>query len=149
MELRHATLLVLGLLLQGCGPLPGDVSPGAKTGEEDQGPFPPTLQAIQENVFDPICTECHAGNSPLGGLSLDDVQTSYDSLVDVDARREPFKRVAPGDPDNSYIIHKLEGTQQQGARMPKGQEPLDQATIDVIRKWIENGALLEEPEPGP
>ncbi len=46
----------------------------------------------------------------------------------------------PGDPNNSYIIHKLEGTQTVGARMPFGLPPLSQAQIDQVRAWIQAGA---------
>ena len=47
--------------------------------------------------------------------------------------------VAPGDPDNSYLIQKLEGT-APGAQMPFGGTPLDPAIISNIRTWISNGA---------
>ena len=44
------------------------------------------------------------------------------------------------DPDNSYLIHKLEGTQAVGIQMPPAG-PLQQAIIDDIRQWIDDGAL--------
>ncbi len=56
-------------------------------------------------------------------------------------RAPPGGRVAAGDSDNSYLIHKLEGTATVGARMPQGGPFLDQATIDAIRTWIDQGAL--------
>jgi hypothetical protein len=50
-------------------------------------------------------------------------------------------RVKPGDPDNSYMVHKIEGLAGiVGGRMPLGQTPLPQTTIDAIRQWIANGA---------
>jgi hypothetical protein len=53
-------------------------------------------------------------------------------------------RVAPGDPDNSYIIQKLEGHAAVGAQMPFGcpttQPCLTTDTIAFIRQWITNGA---------
>ncbi len=49
-------------------------------------------------------------------------------------------RVEPGDPDNSYLIHKLEGTQAVGDRMPQGGPFLDEETIGDIRQWIADGA---------
>jgi hypothetical protein len=48
--------------------------------------------------------------------------------------------VRPGDPDASYLIQKLEGRAAVGARMPLGAPALPQATIDVIRQWITQGA---------
>jgi hypothetical protein len=51
-------------------------------------------------------------------------------------------RVAPGDPDNSYIIHKLEGRADiVGLRMPRGTGPfLTDGQLLVLRRWIELGA---------
>jgi hypothetical protein len=49
-------------------------------------------------------------------------------------------RVVPGDPNNSYIIQKLEGHAAVGAQMPFGGPPLDAAVIAVIRQWITDGA---------
>jgi hypothetical protein len=51
-----------------------------------------------------------------------------------------LRRVSPGNPDTSYLIQKLEGHAAVGGQMPLGQTPLPQATIDVIRMWIANGA---------
>jgi methionine-rich copper-binding protein CopC len=49
--------------------------------------------------------------------------------------------VKAGDPNNSYIIIKLtNGAGIVGSQMPLGENPLPQATIDVIRQWITNGA---------
>lgn len=50
-------------------------------------------------------------------------------------------RVNPNDPDNSYLIHKVQGTPGiSGAQMPFGGPPLSQSTIDQIRSWISSGA---------
>ena len=51
-------------------------------------------------------------------------------------------RVIPGDPDNSYLIHKLEGRQGiVGERMPRTSGPfLTEGQISVISRWIEIGA---------
>jgi len=40
----------------------------------------------------------------------------------------------PGDPDASFIIQKLDGTQTVGARMPDGGPYLTTAKINVIRQ---------------
>jgi hypothetical protein len=107
----------------------------------------PTLESIQNNVFTPICSACHSGptsgmESDLpSGMDLSDVTASFNSLVNVASLEVPaLFRVDPGDPDNSYLIHKLEGTQAVGAQMPDGGPFLPQDTIDVIRDWIQQGA---------
>ena len=75
------------------------------------------------------------------GLKLD-AANSYAMLVGVDSIEQPdILRVAPFDPDNSYIIMKLEGAAGiSGSPMPLNPPPLDPAYIQVIRQWIENGA---------
>jgi len=48
--------------------------------------------------------------------------------------------VVPGDPDASYVIHKLEGTGICGMRMPRGRPALSAGDIGTIRTWIAEGA---------
>jgi hypothetical protein len=113
---------------------PLDESPGP------DGPLVADFDSIQEHVFTPICTVCHAGGSAPQGLRLD-AASSYDSLVGVPSSEVPsLARVEPGDPDGSYLVQKLEGNASVGERMPRGGPYLDQATIAVIRQWITDGA---------
>lgn len=104
------------------------------------GTLTPDLQSIQDNVFTPICTACHAGANAPVGLRLD-AANSYNMLVGIPSVEVPsVQRVAPGNPNNSYIIHKLEGTAAVGAQMPFGGPALPASTIQVIRQWIAAGA---------
>jgi uncharacterized protein (TIGR03118 family) len=105
-----------------------------------------TLSQLQATVFTPICSVCHNGSAPPGGLlpgsmDLRDGQT-HGSLVGVQSQEVPgLMRVAPGDPEQSYVIHKLEGRAGiVGDRMPFGGPFLDDATIDQVRSWIASGA---------
>ena len=113
-------------------------------GGADSGALQATHTSIQEHVFTPICTVCHAGGGAPQGLRLD-ASNSYAMLVGVPSVEVPgVLRVAPGRPDDSYIVQKIEGHAAVGARMPYGGPYLDDATIAVIRQWIAAGAL-----PGP
>lgn len=118
------------------------------------GPTPnltPTFSSIQNEIFNTTdssgrlaCINCHnaAGAAFTAGLNLT-AAVSYNNLVGVTSRqRPPILRVSPGDPDNSYFIHKLEGSQGiVGTRMPRGTGPfLTDGQILVIRRWIELGA---------
>jgi hypothetical protein len=105
------------------------------------GPITADFQSIQENVFTPICSKCHIGGGAPYGLQLDAAH-SYNLLVGVPSVEQPaLLRVKMGDPDNSYMVHKIEGLQGiTGGQMPLGETPLPQATIDAIRQWITNGA---------
>jgi hypothetical protein len=108
----------------------------------DAGPLPlvPTFASIQQNVFTPMCTRCHAGAAAPTGLRLDEA-SSYAMLVNVASVEVPgLRRIRPGDPDLSYLVQKIEGRAAVGGRMPLNSPPLPQATIDVIRQWVRDGA---------
>jgi hypothetical protein len=109
----------------------------------------PTLLSIQDNVFTPVCAGCHSGPTSNNeddlpsAMDLTSLTMSFMSLVGVASLEDGnFERVEAGNPDDSYLIQKLEGTASVGAQMPPGGTPLDQATIDVIRQWISDGASM-------
>lgn len=109
------------------------------------GPTPnlqPTLSSIQREILTPRCAGCHTGAGRFlpAVMNLTD-GNSYNSLVGVPSIERPAEmRVVPGDPDNSYLIKKLEGVGISGARMPFNGTPLTDGQILVIRRWIEIGA---------
>ena len=139
-----------GLALDGefAGTLPsGDGSEGGDfVAEFEVQGLQPSLESIQANVFAVSCalSGCHSG--PAGGslpqsMDLTSADASFANLVGVTSVQDPpTLRVAPGDADGSYLVHKLEGTAAVGGRMPAASPPLDPATIDVIRAWIDSGA---------
>jgi len=139
-----ATALVVALAATGCDEKLSSIT----------GPTPnlePTLSSIQREIFETTdssgrlaCTGCHSniGRNPSGGLVLLS-GSAYANLVGVASTGKPGAvRVIPGDPENSYIVHKLEGrTTIAGVRMPRGNGPfLTEGQILVIKRWISNGA---------
>jgi hypothetical protein len=143
--LRAAIVIVfLGIAATGCD----------ESLETLAGPTPnltPTFSSIQRDIFEaddssgrPACSSCH---NPNGGafrqVGLDmSTAGSFDSLVGVSSREKPgVLRIVPGDPENSYLLHKLEGrTDIIGARMPNRGPYLSDGQIAIIRRWIELGA---------
>jgi hypothetical protein len=118
------------------------------------GPTPsltPTFASIQHEIFESTdssgraaCTNCHTdtGRVPTGGMNLNH-GVAYDQLVNVPVHGKPGAiRVIPGDPDNSYLIQKLEGAAGiVGRRMPFSGPPyMTDGQILVIRRWIAIGA---------
>jgi hypothetical protein len=105
-----------------------------------------SLDALQASVFTPSCavSGCHtgpAGGNLPAGLDLSSADASFTNLVGVaSVQQATLLRVAAGDPDNSYLVQKLEGTAASGGRMPLGAGALDQALINDIRQWITDGA---------
>ena len=70
---------------------------------------------------------------------------SFEEMVNVASLDIPdLLLVKPSDPDSSYLIWKIEGTQPiEGQRMPRGPgaTPLTTTQVSVIRQWISDGAL--------
>ena len=100
----------------------------------DEG-FPYTTAELQGR-FDRICAGCHGG---AGGLVLrPDFQTN---TVNVRSGQAPaLDRIEPGNPDMSYLYHKLRGTQRDvggaGSRMPLGGGFWADWEIERLRLWI-------------
>jgi hypothetical protein len=141
-RLGLAVLLVTLLGIVGCDEPLSDLT----------GPTPnlePTFSSIQQEIFSsgdssgrPACTNCHnAVGSRFNGLDLT-AAVAYANLVNVPSRfRSGATRVIPNDPENSYLIHKLEGRAAiTGVRMPLGGPYLTSGQILVIQRWIEIGA---------
>jgi hypothetical protein len=109
-----------------------------------------TLAEIQRTIFATSCAVifCHNAEAPLtNNLSLANEQTSFDELVGVDpfnasARQAGYKLVDPGNPDNSFLVVKVEGPPsfEFGSQMPFGAQPLSAAQIQLIRDWVAAGA---------
>ena len=140
----HVAAALCLAALVGCGGGNGEGldGNGRPIGSGDAGTTPLTADfaSIQAHVFTPICTVCHAGAGAPQGLRLDATH-SHALLVGVPSTEvSSVLRVAPGRPDASYVIQKLEGHAAVGARMPLGGPYLDTPTIAVIRQWITDGA---------
>jgi hypothetical protein len=106
------------------------------------GGFGANFSEIQANVFTPNCatSNCHAGANLQAGLDLS-AASSYAMLVGVASTQSAgVQRVNPGNPNNSYLIQKLEGAGASGSRMPPSG-PMPQSEIDTIRQWITDGAI--------
>jgi hypothetical protein len=85
------------------------------------------------------CTGCHGGS---GGLNLG-AAVSYGNLVNATANAcNPSQRVTPGDPDNSVLIRKMQGT-SCGSRMPQNNPAFfdtNPGLVIRVRSWILAGA---------
>lgn len=138
--------LAAGLMCAGCDEKLSSIT----------GPTPdlePTFRSIQQNIFAAAdssgrvaCNGCHtsAGRTPAAGLDLAGAN-AHGQLVGVTSNaKSGAVRVIPGDPANSYLIHKLEGRSDiVGLRMPRGAAGpfLTEGQVRVIKRWIELGAL--------
>ena len=117
------------------------------------GPTPslePTFSSVQSQIFESTdvagrqaCVNCHTnvGRNPSGGLNLVH-SLAYDQIVNVPSARKPGAiRIIPGDPENSYLVQKLEGRAGiVGNRMPNGGPFLTDGQVLILKRWIALGA---------
>ena len=155
MILLLAFTLLPVLTVHGCA---GDGSALVDDVFEDEPQCPPddlggapTLGDVQQQVFDPLCVFCHQEGG-FGPFSLEEGQ-SFGSLVNVPSvcdipscQGQPM--VIPCHPDDSYLVWKIEADPRiEGVPMPFGTPGLADAVgngqelIDLVRAWIEAGAL--------
>jgi hypothetical protein len=115
-------------------------------------PLEPTYTSIYQNILFPLCgASCHNPADParfgLALLDLSDKDESYTNLVNapavgVSCEETGRMQVVPGDPENSLLVQKLFLSPDLcGDPMPQGAALLPTETVDVVRAWIDNGAM--------
>ena len=101
-----------------------------------------SFAAVVQPIFDRDCATagCHSAGSAAGGLDLA-AGSAFDNIVGVPSIQQPgLDQVTPGDPDNSYLMRKIENTPGIfGGQMPIAS-PLTPAEKASVRTWILEGA---------
>ncbi|MBI3181591.1 MAG: hypothetical protein HYZ28_05570 [Myxococcales bacterium] len=130
------------MLSLGCGP-------GPKVGEpvDPEPPVEATFSSISEGILQRTCavSGCHVGDPPpRAPMSLESGR-AYGALVGVASMQAPrLMRIAPGDPEKSYLLYKLRGSASSvggiATRMPLGRQALPEQEISAIQEWIAKGA---------
>jgi len=142
---RSALPAAFAVLAAGC-PLPPQ---GHRT--ENAGSPPVDREIVSygfdiQPIFDKNCVVCHRkdglGESAGIPLHLNSGQARLDLIDQPSVRNPNLILVLPGDPDNSLLYQKVsQDLPPVGFRMPLFDEPLSDVEIDLIRRWIEQGAL--------
>ncbi len=111
-------------------------------GAQEKPPAPDAGKVSFDRQVRPIlqarCLGCHQPAKDKGKY----VMTSHDRLLAGGDSKE--KAVVPGRPEASHLVRMI--TPENGeAEMPKDGKPLAAAEIDLIRRWIAEGALDDTP----
>ncbi len=113
-----------------------DSSPGSATGSSTV-----SYSQVQALFTSAGCQGCHPIVNPTIDLSPGN---SYASLVNQPALEDPnYAYLVAGDPEKSFLYLKIAGfghAAQIGGRMPFGKPPLSHAQVDLLRRWIMQGA---------
>jgi len=134
--------------------LPPDGTPRTPTATRTAAPAtatpaPATLAEIQDEIFTPRCATqfCHSQQVRAGGLVLEagasGAQMVGVASTNAAALGQGLLRVAPGDPDASFLMIKIlgPGDAALGSRMPFGGAALTAAETAAVRSWIAAGAV--------
>jgi hypothetical protein len=93
-------------------------------------------------ILNENCVACHQSGSAERGLVLE-AGKAYQNIVNIRSKESKLNLITPGQPDQSYLLHKLSGTQKKvagsGEQMPLG-DPLPPAKVLVVQRWIAAGA---------
>ncbi len=119
-------------------------SSGTAAGSDTTGPTGASFEATVHPIITANCS-CHLANVHPTGLTMAEADQAYGNLVSVDSGQNPgMARVEPGDPDNSYMWHKINGTHMKvggiGGQMPLMMTPLGETDLATIETWIVEGA---------
>jgi hypothetical protein len=91
-----------------------------------------TYQEHVSTIFRSRCGSCHNPDKQKGGLNLDNFGSAMQG-------GGSGKVIEPGDPDSSTLV--LVISHKEEPKMPPNSPKIPDAEIDLIRKWIEGGAL--------
>ncbi len=147
--LRRASITrasLVALLIMGCCHVVTRCCPDAASsdgGIGDGAPaIMPQLSALQEELLDKHCvTDCHEGINAASDLELARDRTYLDLVNRASQQLTGQIRVVPGNPEDSYLIKKMEGSQGiVGVQMPRLAPPRPQGETDALRVWITRGA---------
>lgn len=146
-------MIVISMGISACGDSPTEPTDPNHEDDHDHeheemerppGELMPTLSSIQSLVFNHSCVSHHGLDDAAAGLNLAEGH-SFKNIVNVRSTQVMLDLVRPGDAENSYLVHKLEGREGiMGKQMPIGGTPLTAADIGVIKQWINNGAKEHE-----
>jgi hypothetical protein len=90
-----------------------------------------------------VCVTCHYEGAP----DPPDLTQPFDPIVGIVGVKSTFRAdlelVKPGEPDESFLVHKLEAfaaSSEVGAPMPYRYRPLNTHEVELLRQWIVEGA---------
>jgi WD40 repeat protein len=90
-------------------------------------------------IFQQHCQGCHQPAKPQGGY----VMTGHADLFKKSEKDKPG--VVPGKPEQSSVVEQIVAKPGKKPAMPRGQAPLGNRDVEVIRKWIAQGARDDTP----
>src|SRR4051794_39631874 len=114
----------------------------AAGGEADKPPAsdaPVSYYKQIRPIFQAHCQGCHQPAKPGGGY----VMTAFDRMLA--GGKSKASAIVPQKPDESFLVDQI--TPEGGkAEMPRGEKPLNEAEIELVKRWIAQGAVDDTPQ---
>lgn len=98
--------------------------------------------AIQNEIFNTTCINCHGGSSHAAGQLNLTGGKSFGQLVNmVSVKDESLKRVTPGNHEESVLWVILSSNASASWKYDHSVEIVAQEKLNLIKDWIDNGAV--------
>ncbi len=84
------------------------------------------------------CWNCHSNEKQVkGSLALDDLEEMGEFQI------KEFSLIKPGNPEESDFLLRMTMDQNESDFMPRKAGPLPKKELDLIEKWIREGAIVD------
>ena len=103
---------------------------------------PPEPVSFSRDIAPIMAMHCNICHGEAGGIST----RSYSEIM---LGGNLGKVIVPGNADASLLLHFIDGRRGEKQRMPKEGRPLSSVQMDLIRRWIGEGAHDDALSPAP
>ena len=134
--MRTLTLIAMVFCLTACEAEVADGDDSGGSGDNDTEVEGLTASDVQP-IFDDNCVSCH-NDQDFSGTGSD--YTDISTMVGNELSGGGGEYVVAGDAASSEIVARISRDAGTGGAMPQGGPALDQADIDAIVDWINDGA---------
>jgi len=128
-------ILAAALLISAVGPRATQAEEPARPADATQVSYYKQIRPI----FQAQCQGCHQPAKDSGGY----VMTAFDQMLA--GGESEMRAIVPGKPADSYLLELIRPNEQGAVSMPKDRPPLSAAEIELIEKWIAQGATDDTP----
>ncbi len=97
--------------------------------------------SFSQDILPLVTTSCAGGGCHVGQTTNGVNLSSYDQMLNSVGLQYNGPVVVPGNAANSPLFDKINPNPEFGVRMPSGRAPLSNNQIELIRAWIDEGAL--------
>jgi WD40 repeat protein/mono/diheme cytochrome c family protein len=129
-------LAVMGMLSSG-----GLPALFAQSKDEKNAALPAEVSYYKDvrPIFQQNCQGCHQPAKAQGGF----VMTSHADLLKAGESEKPG--IIPGKPDESHVLQQITPKGDKRPAMPREKDPLVERDVNLIKKWIAQGAKDDTP----